>query len=69
MNSFTAYIKSNYRTDKSLKSLWNIVVGARTQQTYFDAAMQQLLPVYELSPNYPLHKFEEKLKHLMITAH
>ncbi|UBH12233.1 helix-turn-helix domain-containing protein [Macrococcus armenti] len=64
MNSITAYIKSNYRTDKSLKSLWNIVVGARTQQTYFDAAMQQLLPVYELSPSYPLHKFEEKIKAL-----
>lgn len=61
MNSLTAYIKSNYRTDKSLKSLWNIVVGARTQQTYFDAAMQHLLPVYEVSPSYPLHKFEDKI--------
>lgn len=51
MKSINRYIKSHYLPDKSVKSLWKLLIGARTQQTYFDAVMQDLLPVYELYPN------------------
>lgn len=51
MKTINRYIKTHYLTDKSVKSLWKLLIGARTQQTYFDAVMQDLLPVYELYPN------------------
>lgn len=63
MNSISNYIRTHYREDKSIKSLWNIVTGARTQQTYFDAAMQHLLPVYEIAPDYPFEAFTNMLSH------
>ncbi|TDM28276.1 hypothetical protein ETH99_01825 [Macrococcoides caseolyticum] len=63
MNSISTYIRTHYREDKSIKSLWNIVTGARTQQTYFDASMQHLLPVYEIAPGYPFEAFTSMLSH------
>jgi len=51
MKTINLYIKTHYLPDKSVKSLWKLLIGARTQQTYFDAVMQDLLPVYELYPH------------------
>ncbi|MCE4957086.1 helix-turn-helix domain-containing protein [Macrococcoides caseolyticum] len=54
MKVINQYIKSNILPDKSPKSIWKILNGSRTQQTYFDAVMQNLLPVYEIYPDLSL---------------
>ncbi|MCU7556776.1 helix-turn-helix domain-containing protein [Macrococcus capreoli] len=62
MKTINRYIQSNYLQDKSVKSLWNLLKGARTQQTYFDAAMQNMLPVYELYPKVSIQAVEKLVK-------
>lgn len=59
MKTINRYINSNFLPDKSTKSLWKLLNGTRTQQTYFDAIMQDLLPVYELYPNVSLKAVEK----------
>lgn len=62
MKAINRYINAHYLPDKSAKSLWKLLNGTRTQQTYFDAVMQNMLPVYELYPNVSLHAVERLVK-------
>lgn len=64
MKAINQYIRTNFLEDKSVKSLWKVLNGARTQQTYFDAVMQDLLPVYELYPNVSLDDIEKQILRL-----
>lgn len=62
MKEINQYIKNNFLPDKSEKSLLRILQGARTQQTYFDAMMQDLLPLYELNPNISFETVEQIIR-------
>ncbi|WP_414052507.1 helix-turn-helix domain-containing protein [Macrococcus animalis] len=63
MKTINRYINSKFLHDKSTKSLWKLLNGMRTQQTYFDALMQDLLPVYELYPKVSLQTVEKLVLH------
>lgn len=52
------YIKTNAYHYKTDKSLYNIIVGAKTHQTYFDACSQQLLSLYHSHPNLKYPSFD-----------
>lgn len=52
------YIKTHAYHYKTTKSLYNIIVGAKTHQTYFDACSQQLLSLYHSHPNLKYPSFE-----------
>ncbi|WP_237340568.1 helix-turn-helix domain-containing protein [Staphylococcus carnosus] len=56
------YIKTHAYHYKTDKSLYNIIVGAKTHQTYFDACSQQLLSLYHSHPNLKYPSFERIFK-------
>ncbi|MHD0397661.1 helix-turn-helix domain-containing protein [Staphylococcus simulans] len=58
LNEIIQYIKKHtfhYKTDKSI---YNILIGAKTHQTYFDACSQQLLSLYHSQPDLKYTSFE-----------
>lgn len=58
LNEIIQYIKTHafhYKTDKSI---YNILIGAKTHQTYFDACSQQLLSLYHSQPHLKYTSFE-----------
>lgn len=58
------YIKTHAYPYKTAKSLYNIIVGAKTHQTYFDACSQQLLSLYHSHPNLKYPPFERIFNNL-----
>lgn len=58
LNEIIQYLKNHtfhYKTDKSI---YNILIGAKTHQTYFDACSQQLLSLYHSQPDLKYTSFE-----------
>ncbi|MGO3726935.1 MAG: helix-turn-helix domain-containing protein, partial [Staphylococcus carnosus] len=62
MKEIIQYIKTHAYHYKTDKSLYNIIVGAKTHQTYFDACSQQLLSLYHSHPNLKYPSFERIFK-------
>ncbi|PTE73936.1 hypothetical protein BUY44_03525, partial [Staphylococcus devriesei] len=58
MHSIISYASThafNYKTDKSI---YNILSGKKTHQTFFDACSQQLLSLYHSFPKLKYPSFE-----------
>ncbi|MGV3127818.1 helix-turn-helix domain-containing protein [Staphylococcus simulans] len=52
------YIKNHTFHYKTHKSIYNILIGAKTHQTYFDGCSQQLLSLYHSQPDLKYTSFE-----------
>lgn len=71
LNELIQYIKTHAFDYKTKKSLYNILIGAKTQQTYFDACSQELLSLYHSQPElkYPtFERYYDQIQQLQTSA-
>lgn len=58
MYNIINFVQSHAHDYKSQKSIYNIITGKKSHQTFFDAASQNLLSLYHSLPNLKYQSFE-----------
>ncbi|MCD8786237.1 helix-turn-helix domain-containing protein [Staphylococcus gallinarum] len=58
MQNLFHFIQQNTHHYKTEKSIYNIIIGKKSHQTFFDACSQQLLSLYHSLPNIQYPSFE-----------
>lgn len=58
MQNLFHFIQQNTHHYKTEKSIYNIIIGKKSHQTFFDACSQQLLSLYHSLPNLKYPSFE-----------
>ncbi|MDU7023954.1 MAG: hypothetical protein E6350_12425, partial [Staphylococcus epidermidis] len=59
MYNILSYAMSHAFNYKTNKSIYNILIGKKSHQTFFDASSQQLLSLYHSLPNLKYSTFEQ----------
>lgn len=62
MQNLFHYIQQHTHHYKTEKSIYNIIIGKKSHQTFFDACSQQLLSLYHSLPNIKYPSFERYFK-------
>lgn len=68
MKEIIQYTKKHAFDYKTNKSIYNILIGKKTHQTFFDACSQQLLSLYHSLPNLKYPSFERYIHENMIQS-
>ncbi|MCS4485472.1 helix-turn-helix domain-containing protein [Staphylococcus americanisciuri] len=58
MKSIITFVYQRAIPHKNIKSIYNIIIGKKTHQTFFDATSLQLLSLFGCAPNISYEQFE-----------